>query len=66
VFLQCLVEVGELFGLGARDARLSKEVLLDRLGLDATGIMFHGHLSKGALKSRQSVLPRGDGTFLAI
>jgi hypothetical protein len=48
-------------------ARLfGEEVLLDSLGSDATGVMFHEHLSKGTLKGRQSILPRGDGTFPTI
>jgi hypothetical protein len=33
---------------------------------DATGFMFCVHLSKGTLKSRQSILPRGDGAFPTI
>jgi hypothetical protein len=43
-----------------------KEELLDSLGSDATGITFCVHLSKGTLKGLQSILPRDDGTFLAI
>jgi hypothetical protein len=66
VFLQCLIEVVELFGLGTRGARLGKEVLLDNLSSDATGITFHVLLSKGTLKSRQSILPSGDGAFPTI
>jgi hypothetical protein len=31
-----------------------------------TGITFRAHLSKGALKGCQSIVPRGDGTFHAI
>jgi hypothetical protein len=45
---------------------LGEEVMLDSLGLDATGIMFREHLTKGALKGCQSVLTRGEGTFSAI
>jgi hypothetical protein len=65
-FLQCPVEAGELYGPRTRDACLGKEVLLDSLGSDVMGIMFYEHLSKGALKGCQSILPRGDGTFPAI
>jgi hypothetical protein len=57
-FLQCPIEVNELSGPEARDVRLSKEVMLDSLGSDATGIPFRAHLSKGALKGYQSILPR--------
>jgi hypothetical protein len=49
-FLQRPIEVGELFGPGARDTRLGEEVLLDSLGSDASGIEFHEHLSMVALK----------------
>jgi hypothetical protein len=45
---------------------LGKEVLLDNLGSNVTGITFRVHLSKGALKSRQSILPRSDDDFPAI
>jgi hypothetical protein len=62
-FLQRPVEANELFGPGARSTHLGKEVLLDTLGSDVTGIPFHAHLSKGALKSCQSILPRGDCAF---
>jgi hypothetical protein len=55
-----------LFGPGARDACLGEEVLLDSLGSDKTDITFREQLSKGALKGRQSILTRGDGTSLAI
>jgi hypothetical protein len=65
-FLQCPVKVGELSGPRARDAHLGKEVLLDSFDSDATSIMFCTHLSKGALKGYQSILPCGDGTFPAI
>jgi hypothetical protein len=65
-FLQCLVEVGELFGTHSRDARLGEEVLLHSLGSDVTDVTFCEHLSKGALKGRQSVLPRSDVSFPAI
>jgi hypothetical protein len=61
-----MVEVGELFGPGARDAHLGEEVLLDNLGSGATDVTFCEHLSKGMLNGRQSILPRGDGTFPAI
>jgi hypothetical protein len=64
-FLQCLDEV-ELSGVGARDACLGEEVLLDSLGSDATSITFCVHYSKGMLKGCQSILPRGDDTFTAI
>jgi hypothetical protein len=46
--------------------RPSKEVLLDSLISDTLDITFRAHLPKGALESRQSILPRGDGTFPAI
>jgi hypothetical protein len=65
MFLQRLVEADELFGRGARGMRLGKEVLLESLGSDTTGITFRA-LSKGVLKSHQSILPHGDGAFLAI
>jgi hypothetical protein len=65
-FLQCPAEANELFGPGARSTHLGKEVLPDTLGSDATGIPFHVHLSKGALKSHQSILPRGDCAFPAL
>jgi hypothetical protein len=65
-FLQHPVVVGGLFGPGARDACLGKEVLLDSLGSDVTGVTFHEHLSKGMLKGHQSILPCGDDTFPAI
>jgi hypothetical protein len=65
-FLQCPVVVGELFGPGARDAHLGEEVMLDSLSSAMTGIMFHAYLSKGMLKSHQSILPHGNGTLLAI
>jgi hypothetical protein len=55
-----------LFGPRTRGACLGKEVLLDRLVSDMTGIMFYSHLSKGALKSHKSILPRGDGAFPTI
>jgi hypothetical protein len=45
---------------------LGKEVLLDSLSSDTIGIMFCAHLSKGVLKSGQSILPRNDGAFPAI
>jgi hypothetical protein len=58
IFLQRLVEADELFGHGARGVHLvGKEVLLESLGSDATGITFRAHLSKGALKSHQSIFP---------
>jgi hypothetical protein len=60
------VKVDELFGPGTRGARLGKEVLLDSLGSNATSVMFHVHHPKGMLKSCQSFLPCGDGTFPAI
>jgi hypothetical protein len=66
VFLQCPIEVDELFGPGARDMRLGEEVLLDSLSSNVTDVTFCEHLSKGTLKGCQSILPRGDGTFLAI
>jgi hypothetical protein len=57
--------VGELSGPGTRDAHLGEEVLLDNLGSDATGTMFHVHISKGA--KRLPIHPLcGDGTFPAI
>jgi hypothetical protein len=65
-FLQCLVEVGELFGPGARDTHMDEEVLLDSLSSDATGVTFREHLSKGTLKGHQSILPHGGSTFPAI
>jgi hypothetical protein len=65
-FLQCSVEVSELYGPRARDACLGKEVLLDSLGTNAAGVTFHAHLSKGTLKGCQSILPHGDGIFAAI
>jgi hypothetical protein len=40
--------------------------MLDSLSLDATGVTFHVHFSKGALKGRQSILPCDNGTFPAI
>jgi hypothetical protein len=40
--------------------------MLDSLSSDATDITFRVHLFEGALKSRQPILPRGDGAFLAI
>jgi hypothetical protein len=43
-----------------------EEVLLDSLGSDATDITFCEHLSMGALKGCQSVLPHGDATFPSI
>jgi hypothetical protein len=45
VHLQYLAEVDELFGPGTRGACLGKEVLLDSLGLDVTGVMFCANLS---------------------
>jgi hypothetical protein len=39
---------------------------VDSLGSDTIDVMFHEHLSKGVLKGRQYILPRGDGTFPAI
>jgi hypothetical protein len=65
-FLQCPVEVGELSRPRAIDARLGKEVLLDSLSSDATGITFSAHLSKGMLKGFQSILSRGNDTFPTI
>jgi hypothetical protein len=65
-FLQCPVEVGELFGPVARDTHLGEGVLLDSLNSDVTCVMFRVHLSKGALKGHQSILPCGNGTFSAI
>jgi hypothetical protein len=65
-FLQHLIEVDELFGPRTRDIHVGEELLLDSLGSDVTGVTFHDHLSKGALRGCQSVLPRGDGTFPAI
>jgi hypothetical protein len=65
-FLQHPVEVGQLLGPRAGDTRLGEEVLLDSIGWDATSITFHVHLSKGALKSHQFILPRGNGTLSAI
>jgi hypothetical protein len=66
VFLQCLVEVDELFRPGTRGAHPGKEVLLHNLSMDMIGITFRAHLPKGTLKSRQSILPRSDGAFPAI
>jgi hypothetical protein len=66
VFLQHLVEVGLLLGPRARDTRLGEEVLLDSVSSNAIVITFRVHLSLGALKGRQSILPHGDGTFPAI
>jgi hypothetical protein len=40
-------------------------VLLDNLGSDMAEVTFHEHLSKGVLKSHQSILPRDD-IFSAI
>jgi hypothetical protein len=37
--------------------------LLDSLGSDVTGVMFHTHLPKGMHESYQPILPRGDGAF---
>jgi hypothetical protein len=66
VFLQRPVEVGEPFGHGTSDARLRREVFLDNLCSNVTDITFRMHLSKGVLKSSQSILPRGDGAFPAV
>jgi hypothetical protein len=66
VFLQHLVEADELFRPRTRCARLGKEVLLDNLSLVTTDIMFHAHLPKGTLNSRQSIFRHGDGAFPAI
>jgi hypothetical protein len=66
MFLQRLIEANELFGHGARGMRLGKEVLLESLSSYVTGITFCAHLSKGALKSHQSILPHGDDAFPAI
>jgi hypothetical protein len=66
VFLQHPVEVDESFRPRIRGVRLGREVPLDSLGLDVTGILFHVHLSKGALKSHQSIIPRDDGAFPAV
>jgi hypothetical protein len=56
-FLQCPVEVDELFRPGTRGAHPSKEVLLDSVGLGMTRITFPVHLPKGTLKSHQSTPP---------
>jgi hypothetical protein len=40
--------------------------MLDNLGSDVIGVAFHVHLSKGALKGCQSILPHNDDTFPAI
>jgi hypothetical protein len=66
VFLRRLAKVMELFRLGTRGTHLSKEVLLDNLGLDALGITLCAHLFKGVRESHQSILPHGDGTLPAI
>jgi hypothetical protein len=65
-FLQHPVEADELFGHGTRGTHLGKEVLLDSHDSNVTGTMFRVQLSKGVLKSCQSIIPRGDGTFPAI
>jgi hypothetical protein len=40
--------------------------MLDSLVSDVTGVTFRAHLSKGAVKGCQSILPRSNGTFPAI
>jgi hypothetical protein len=50
-FLQCPVEVDELFQPRARGTRLC------RLCLDALGDMFYVHSPKGVVESRQPTLP---------
>jgi hypothetical protein len=64
-FLKRLVEVNELFGPGIGGVHLSKEVLLNSLSSDASSVTFHVPLPKGALKSRQPILPHGNGAFPA-
>jgi hypothetical protein len=62
-FLQHPVEVDELFRPLTRGVGSGKEILLDNLSLDVTGVTFRVHLPKGVFKSCQPIFPCGDGTF---
>jgi hypothetical protein len=62
-FLQHLIEVDGIFGVGGKGMCPSEIILLDGLGLGALSIVFHAVPPKGALGSHHPIFPRNDGAF---
>jgi hypothetical protein len=66
VLLQHPVEVDGVFKDGSKGTRSGKVVLLGSLSLDVLGVAVHACLSKGMLRSCQSILPRSNGIFPTV
>jgi hypothetical protein len=61
--LQHPVKVDGVFEAGSKGTHPGKVVLSGSLCVDVLGVAFQAHPPKGALRSRQSILPCSNGSF---